>query len=330
MPRFSLRLIAVLLVGIFWVGGQRVDAQAQTQPDGSLVYVVQAGDTVDGIAFAYGVTRADIMSLNNLTDPRLIQIGQRLIVRPAPDPVAEDAAANNEAASAEGAAEGSAEASDVEGASAEANTAPRSPLDDPNAIPAAPIIGASSGVLPPFDPAAATARVCIELFDDANQNRIHDGGEVALIGGHLSLVGEFGTFETDANGEPFCLDAIQPGVYIANATAPTGYGLTTPAGLRVDARPGTDVQIAFGAALGAVIAPVPTVDIDAVVDSTVVEPIRPPQSSTPSNIVRDNLGWIAFGLAGIVLIGGMGAALLARNAGRHADDIPMADSQEQL
>lgn len=51
--------------------------------DGSVVHTVQSGDTVDSIAFAYGVTRQEILDLNNLSNPRIIFVGQELIVRPA-------------------------------------------------------------------------------------------------------------------------------------------------------------------------------------------------------------------------------------------------------
>ncbi|MCA9911613.1 MAG: LysM peptidoglycan-binding domain-containing protein, partial [Anaerolineae bacterium] len=53
------------------------------QEDGSIVHTVQSGDTIDSIAVAYGVTRQDIMALNNISDPRIIQIGQRLTIRAA-------------------------------------------------------------------------------------------------------------------------------------------------------------------------------------------------------------------------------------------------------
>jgi nucleoid-associated protein YgaU len=54
------------------------------QPDGSIVHVVQAGDTLSGISIAYGVPVATILELNNLTpaDTRRIRVGQRLVIAP--------------------------------------------------------------------------------------------------------------------------------------------------------------------------------------------------------------------------------------------------------
>jgi LysM repeat protein len=53
------------------------------RPDGSIVHTVGAGDTLDSIAVAYSVTRSDILALNNIPDPRIIRIGQELLIREA-------------------------------------------------------------------------------------------------------------------------------------------------------------------------------------------------------------------------------------------------------
>jgi LysM repeat protein len=53
------------------------------QADGSVVHIVQPGDTMDAIGYAYGVSRQDILDLNGLTSGRFIFAGQELIIRPA-------------------------------------------------------------------------------------------------------------------------------------------------------------------------------------------------------------------------------------------------------
>src|SRR5690606_1623597 len=56
------------------------------QPDGSLIHRVQAGDTIDSIAVAYGLTRIDILTLNpSITDPRIIRLGQEILIREPPE-----------------------------------------------------------------------------------------------------------------------------------------------------------------------------------------------------------------------------------------------------
>ena len=64
----------------------------QTQPLASpallverpITYVVKAGDTLFGIAAAYGVSLEDLMRANDLTDPDHIIAGQRLIIPSGP------------------------------------------------------------------------------------------------------------------------------------------------------------------------------------------------------------------------------------------------------
>ncbi len=52
------------------------------QPDGSIIHVVRAGDTLSGISIAYGVPVSMILQLNDLTaaDTRRILVGQRLLI----------------------------------------------------------------------------------------------------------------------------------------------------------------------------------------------------------------------------------------------------------
>lgn len=45
--------------------------------------IVRPGDTIYGIAHQYGVSMASLMSVNGITDPRKLQVGQSLII-PAP------------------------------------------------------------------------------------------------------------------------------------------------------------------------------------------------------------------------------------------------------
>ncbi|HEY5270267.1 MAG TPA: LysM peptidoglycan-binding domain-containing protein [Anaerolineales bacterium] len=51
--------------------------------DGSIVYIVQSGDTTLGIALAYGIFFDDLLALNSLTEKSVIYPGQQIIVRAA-------------------------------------------------------------------------------------------------------------------------------------------------------------------------------------------------------------------------------------------------------
>ena len=64
------------------------------QAQGPTTYVVQAGDTLGAIAARYGTTVAALASLNGLTNPNLIYVGQRLALpgsTSADEPAAPDA-----------------------------------------------------------------------------------------------------------------------------------------------------------------------------------------------------------------------------------------------
>lgn len=56
------------------------------QADGSIIHTVQPGDTMDAIAFAYGVSRQEILDLNGISNGRYLLVGQQLLISEAPDP----------------------------------------------------------------------------------------------------------------------------------------------------------------------------------------------------------------------------------------------------
>ena len=267
--------------------------------DGSIVHVVRPGDTIDSIAVAYGVSRQDIMALNNISDPRIIQIGQELKVREGDG----SGSGDDEEDGDSGDGEDNADGEDGEPADPD-----REYLDPADAAPA-PVVSVASGkVLPARDPAALTASVCVMLFDDANQNRIQEDGEPLLSGGDISLRAggqETDSHTTDGASEPHCFEALSAGQYVTVASAPSGYGLTTPNQFRVSANPGATVNVAFGAAQGVVPAMIPPPDALAPVEAAVEE-----TAAEPENPLSNNMGLIVFGLAGVVLVIGTGASLI--------------------
>jgi LysM repeat protein len=307
------------------------------QPDGSIVHTVQPGDTIDSIAYAYGVSRTTIMELNNIKDPRIIQLGQKLLIQPAPTS-ASDTSSTAESSTGATAPEqqattepglpviGAAPQATEEAQAAEPTQQPAAdqasvqpteqPVEaqdvtpQPTVPPAtAPVVVANSGAL---DPSSTTASVCVILFDDADQNRIQEQGEDLLKGGTVSIqngsaAGE--SYVTDGVSEPHCFDGLPAGNYTAVATAPDGYGLTTPDQLRLLINPGTTVNIAFGAAQGVQPPPVPAADANAAAQNIT-------QESAPQRTLGDQLlsisGLIVFGLAAVILLGGVGIAIFMR------------------
>ena len=47
-----------------------------------MVYTVASGDVLSGIAIRFGVTVAQIQSWNNIKNPNVISIGQKLTIYP--------------------------------------------------------------------------------------------------------------------------------------------------------------------------------------------------------------------------------------------------------
>ncbi len=308
-----------------------------TQEDGSVVHTVQPGDTLDSIAVAYGVRRQDILDLNNITDPRIIQIGQKLLVKPpsqsggdstseatgAADstraPSTGDSGSPDEATAAPQASQPAdtggqsvASASTPSGDEPDADSA--EPVASPTPAPTAPVISVASGnVLPAVNPADLSGTICVLMFEDVNQNRIQENGEGLLQGGEIAFQAGTDTptiYTTDGASEPHCVDKLAVGDYLVSATAPNGYGLTTSNQYHVRVNPGVRIDVIFGAAQGvtALVAPPPDNNLPQNVSQTT----SVQQAAPPANPLMDNAGLIVFGIAGVVLLVGAGASLALR------------------
>ncbi|MBE2268684.1 MAG: LysM peptidoglycan-binding domain-containing protein [Anaerolinea sp.] len=299
------------------------------QDDGSLIHRVQPGDTIDSIAVAYGLTRADVLALNpTIRDPRIIQIGQEIIIRAPSSAATAEATAESATESATASAAATADPQSADELSApettgeataiptetaeptqESTPVPPAPVDS---APPAPIRSVAGGdVLPPIDPAGSDAQVCISLYDDVNANRVQEIGEESLAGGMITLSSTAGTqddHEMDGSPEPYCFTGLAAGEYTAFMQAPAGYGLTTPDQLVVRAQSGAKVNLAFGAAQG--IQPVTPPPADNLTEITADE--GEPATTATADPVQDNLGLIVFGAAGAVLVIGMGISLVMR------------------
>ncbi|MFN8379597.1 MAG: LysM peptidoglycan-binding domain-containing protein [Anaerolineae bacterium] len=253
--------------------------------DGSVIYTVQPGDTLAGLAGELGRNADEIAALNNITVDSPLQPGSELIIQ---------AALN---------------AGPVPTSPAVAESTPV-PVDTSAA---APIVSITSGVLPAIDPAASPAQVCVWMFDDANQNRLQETGEALLPGGTIVLTldgvpaGEYTTTGTD---EPFCFSDLPAGNYLAQAQAPEGYGVTTPQLLLVQPAAGWIISIGFGAAEGFEQPAVPPADAGSSTTTGRDTAAAAPQD----NPVTANLGLFVFGLAAVT--GVAGGAVTVSKRGR--------------
>lgn len=285
------------------------------QGDGSIVHVVQPGDTVDSIAFAYGITRTQILELNNLASPRYITPGQKLIVK-TPEPGAgagADALSTPEEAPPAGeqppAVQEAPPAEEQPPAAEEPPPAPTT-APEPTQPPApAPVTEVASNIV---NPAATSGSVCVFIFEDRNQNRIQESGENLLPGGGIILnqgATAVGSYQTDGVSEPYCFGDLAAGDYVAVATPPQGYGLTTSNQFRLQLGPSARISLAFGAAQGLQPAAPPPADVGGLVSETAE---KEPDTQSLTNQLLSISGFIVLGLAGIVLLGGLGVAFALR------------------
>ncbi|MBN1246274.1 MAG: LysM peptidoglycan-binding domain-containing protein [Anaerolineae bacterium] len=177
-------------------------------PAGSIVHEVVAGDTVFGLALAYGVDPQQIYDLNNLTSESLLSIGQELVISttgeavPTPTPTV-------------------APVEEEQPAEAQPTAEPGGAVDNPDP--------GAGGV--PAAPAEGKASVCVLGFYDANSDgfRQADEAEMMLPNAQINLLAQSGPVDsrtTDGISEPWCFRDLDPGNYILRHTAPPGYSLT--------------------------------------------------------------------------------------------------------
>jgi LysM repeat protein len=299
-----------------------VSAQGARE-DGSIVHTVGSGDTIDSIAVAYGVTRNEILELNHLDKSSYLQIGQKLIIKPANTDASAEETETVEAPTTDTAATPGPEVTEVSApASEETAEVPEVPTEtvpqptpvvqssnvNPEDVPPAPVVAAASGR---SNPAETSASVCVLFYHDANANRIQEDGEALLAGGKVTLNTSDATlseYETDGVSEPSCFADLTPGDYVVAASAPEGYGLTTPAQLHLRVQPGIRLDIAFGAGMGVDVVAPPPVDSD---QTVINEPVdTQPESTSTTNGLAGISGLLVFGLAAIVFVGGLGATFL--------------------
>jgi murein DD-endopeptidase MepM/ murein hydrolase activator NlpD len=78
------RLVSLWLLMFGSIGPvANVSAMELTQQAAPIEHVVEAGETLFGIAQQYGTTVAVIVEANDITDPSLIAVGQKLVIPPA-------------------------------------------------------------------------------------------------------------------------------------------------------------------------------------------------------------------------------------------------------
>lgn len=276
--------------------------------DERVVHIVREGETLDSIAFSYGVSRAHVMALNNIADPRIISIGQEIVIH-GPASATEEAPAEDAEVPPEEATEVAVLPAVKEPIRGSGSGELR--IGDPLTVPDEPV----RAVVPVQNPAAVLSTVCVALFDDLNQNRVYDLGEVLLSGGTVSIsngADPIDSVQLDAEIGPHCFENLTAGVYLLTASSPEGYGLTSPPQLKVDALAGLKLDVVFGAAEGFVPLQAPPPSADLMEESQPAPSANGVEGNPLLWQVLQNSGLLVFALAFVVLVGGIGLTLALR------------------
>ena len=263
--------------------------QAQPEENVDIIHTVGSGDTLISIAHAYGVTLDQLLSLNDLDPEALLQIGQRLLVIPAPDFTEDD----GEPAPDE----------DEKGESSE-SVAPLGGDLESGDLPPAPVAEADA---PMLDPADIRPQLCVAVFEDLNQNGMREPNERPLADASIRLLDEADVerlFHTTDGGEPFCTGRLERKFYTIEGGAPPGFGLTSAARLRLDLRSGGLARLEFGAKQGVETASAPPPATYVIEDEGA--------SESPRSLLRELSGLFALGLAAVVFCSGMAVSLFIR------------------
>lgn len=203
---------------------------ATPRPDGSIVHVVQSGQTLWVIAVHYGVALDDLRAYNDVG--AFLHEGDELIIRPAsaapepaPEPTSEPTVVEEEAAAGE-----------PEAVPETAAAEPENPEPPAEPVAAAP------------QPAAAGA-ICVSAFDDRNANGVRDEGEGLLAGVSITVSDDrqvMGNYTTDGSSEPYCFGGLMPGSYQVIQLVADSWTATAPASQGAVLHGGDVVSLEFG------------------------------------------------------------------------------------
>lgn len=193
---------------------------ALPRPNGALVHIVQAGDTVFGLSLKYGVPMDQIFQLNGLTKDSYLLIGQELII-----------AGGQPTAPATSESTPTAESVSVE----------PTPTPTPLAVAAA-------------NPAAAL--LCVRAFEDTNADGVYEDRDALIQGTVFNVSNAQGkpvvSYTSDGVSEPHCFTRLQPGNYTISIEPAADTTATSDRRWSVTLLPGSTVNVNFGSRLSTV------------------------------------------------------------------------------
>lgn len=198
---------------------------ALPRPDGALVHVVKAGDTVFGLSLQYDVPMDQILQLNGLTKESYLLIGQELVI-------------------AQGLPA-------TPAAPADATVAPE-PTDLPT--PSGPTPTPTPLAIAAANPAAAL--LCVRAFEDTDANGLYQESDALIPGAFFQVSDDQGrpvvTYTSDGLSEPHCFTRLKPGSYTVSIDPAADTVATSDRRWGVTLSPGSTVNVNFGSRLSTV------------------------------------------------------------------------------
>jgi len=182
------------------------------RPDGSIVHVVQSGETLSSIALRYGISVDDLQQLNagSIGPNNLIRVGQELVI------------------------------------SVPSETPTSTPLPEPPTSTPEP----ETETQPSPTPAPEGASVCVLAFNDRNGDSVRDSESEGLLPNvNFTLAtasGVVAQYTSDGVNEPYCFTGLAPGSYRVIQEAPAGYEPTGLPEQNVALAEGTSFDLQFG------------------------------------------------------------------------------------
>ncbi len=193
---------------------------ATPRPDGAIVHVVAAGETLFGIARMYNVPANQIRELNagSIGPDDMIRVGQELVIS-----VPDEAPA--------------------------ATPVPETPTPTPDAEPEATPTPEPD---PDPEPDPEGSSICVLAFHDRDSDGTRDPDTEELLPNVSFTIadasGVVDEYMTDGVSEPYCFTGLAPGSYRVIQQPPGGYEATGPTEQNVALAEGTSFDFQFGAA----------------------------------------------------------------------------------
>lgn len=182
------------------------------RPDGAVVHVVEYGDTLGGIAVAYGTTVDELRRLNagSIGDNNLIIVGQELVVSAPTQP-----------------------------AVSEPTPAPDQPTPAPEDVASVPEEAAGGGT-----------SICVLAYHDRDGNTFRAADTEELLPNSEFLLadssGVLNRYVSDGIHEPYCFTGLSPGTYRVIQNSPAGYRPSGPAEWPAALTEGARLELQFG------------------------------------------------------------------------------------